>query len=79
MNKILHEHIAPSLRISLITMNSDQTNSHQRNKDKDDNSLVKQSLRISFELYNSHQNNFFSNLMKMSEYISIYLILITIH
>ena len=70
MNKIFNEHIAHSLRISLIRMNSDQTNSHQRNKDKDDNSLVKQSLRISFELYNSGQNNFYSNLMKMSEYFN---------
>ena len=35
--------------------------------DKDDNSIVKQSLQISIKLYNSGQNKFYSNLMKMSE------------
>ena len=35
-----------------------------------DNSMVKQSLQISIEPYNSCQNNFYSYLMKMSEYFS---------
>ena len=41
-------------------------------QDKDDNSIVKQSLQISIELYNSGQNSFTSNLMKMSEYLNLY-------
>ena len=41
-------------------------------QDKDDNSMVKQSLQISSELYNSVQNSFYSNLMKMSEYFNLY-------
>ena len=36
-------------------------------QDKDGNSIVKQSLQISIKLYNSGQNKFYSNLMKMSE------------
>ena len=32
--------------------------------------MVKQSLQISIEPYNSCQNNFYSYLMKMSEYFS---------
>ena len=39
-------------------------------QDKDDNSIVKQSLQISIELYNSGQNSFYSNMMKMSEYFN---------
>lgn len=38
-------------------------------QDKDGNSIVKQSLKISIELYNSDQNIFYSNLMKRSEYL----------
>ena len=41
-------------------------------QDKDNNSIVKQSLQISIELYNSGQNSFCSNLMKMSEYFNLY-------
>ena len=41
-------------------------------QDKDDNSIVKQSLQISIELYNSGQNSFYSNIMKMSEYFSLF-------
>ena len=35
-----------------------------------DNSIMKQSLQISIELYHSH-NSFYSNLMKISEYFSL--------
>ena len=38
--------------------------------DKDDNSIVKQSLQISVELYKSGQNSSYSNLMK--QYFSIW-------
>ena len=41
-------------------------------QDKDDNSTVKQSLQISIELYNSGQNSFYSNVMKMSEYFNLF-------
>ena len=41
-------------------------------QDKDDNSIVKQSLQISIELYNSSQNSFYSNIMKMSEYFNLF-------
>ena len=41
-------------------------------QDNDDNSIVKRSLPISIELYNSCQNRFYSNLMKMSEYFDLY-------
>ena len=41
-------------------------------QDKDDNSTVKQSLQISIEFYNSGQNSFFSNIMKMSEYFNLF-------
>ena len=40
-------------------------------QDKDDNSIVKQSLQISIELYNSGQNSFYSNIM-MSEYFNLF-------
>ena len=39
-------------------------------QDEGDNSTVKQFLQISIEPYNSCQNNFYSNLMRMSEYFS---------
>ena len=39
---------------------------------KDDNSIVKQSLQISIELYNSGQNSFYSNTMKVSEYFNLF-------
>ena len=39
---------------------------------KDDNSMVKQSLEISIELFNNGQNSFYSNLMKMSEYFNLF-------
>ena len=38
---------------------------------KDDNSIVKQSLQISIELYNNGQNSFYSNIM-MSEYFDLF-------
>ena len=41
-------------------------------QDKDDNSIVKQSLQILIELYNSGQNSFYSNIMKMSEYFNLF-------
>ena len=41
-------------------------------QDKDDNSIVKQSLQIPIELYNSGQNSFYSNIMKMSEYLNLF-------
>ena len=41
-------------------------------QDKDDNSIVKQSLQISIELYSSGQNSFYSNLMKVSEYFNLF-------
>ena len=41
-------------------------------QDKYDNSIVKQSLQISIELYNNGQNSFTSNLMKMSKYFNLY-------
>ena len=41
-------------------------------QDKDDNSIVKQSLQISIELYNSGQNSFYSNLMKTSENFNLF-------
>ena len=41
-------------------------------QDKEDNPIVKQSLQISFELYNSGHNSFYSNLMKMSEYFNLF-------
>ena len=41
-------------------------------QDKDDNSIVKQSLQISVELYNSGQNSFYSDIMKMSEYFNLF-------
>ena len=36
-------------------------------QDKDDNSIVKQSLQISIELYNNSLNSFYSNLMSGSK------------
>lgn len=41
-------------------------------QDKEDNSTVKQSLQISIELYNSGQNSFYSDLIKMSEHFVFY-------
>ena len=41
-------------------------------QDKDVNSIIKQSLQISIELYNSGQNSFYSNIMKMSEYFNLF-------
>ena len=41
-------------------------------QDKEDNSTVKQSLQIAIELYNSGQNSFYSDLMKMSEHFNFY-------
>ena len=38
---------------------------------KDDNSIVKQSLQISIELYNSGQNSFHSNI-QVSEYFNLF-------
>ena len=40
-------------------------------QDRNDNSMEKQSLQISIELYNSGQNSFNSNSLKMSEYFNI--------
>ena len=39
---------------------------------KDDNSMVKQSLEISIELFNNGQNSFYSKLMKVSEYFNLF-------
>ena len=36
-----------------------------------DNSIVKQLLQISIELYDGGQNSFYSNLMKMSQYFNL--------
>ena len=36
-----------------------------------DSSIVKQSLQISIELYNSGQNSFYLNLMKVSQYLNL--------
>ena len=41
-------------------------------REKDDNSMVKQSLEISIELFNNGQNSFYSKLMKMSEYFNLF-------
>ena len=41
-------------------------------QDEDDNSIVKQSLQISIAPYNSGQNSFYSNIMKMSEYFNLF-------
>ena len=35
---------------------------------KDENSIVKQSLKISVDLYHSGQNSFYSSLKKMTDY-----------
>ena len=39
-------------------------------QDKDDNSIVKQSLQISIELYSWGQDSFYSYLTKMSAYFN---------
>ena len=39
---------------------------------KDDNSMVKKSLQISIELYNSGQYSFYLNLMKTSEHFNLF-------
>ena len=41
-------------------------------REKDDNSMVKQSLEISIELFNNGQNSFYSKLMKMPEYFNLF-------
>ena len=41
-------------------------------QDKDDNSIVKQSLPKSIEPYNGGQNSSYWNLVKMSEYFNLY-------
>ena len=41
-------------------------------QDKEDDSIAKQSLQISLDLYISGQNSFYSDLMKMSEYFNFY-------
>ena len=56
----------------IISINKRMLNYLSYLQDKDDNSIVKQSLQISIELYNSGQNSFTSNLMKMSEYLNLY-------
>ena len=61
----------------IIEINKNILNYLSYLQDKDDNSIVKQSLQMSIELYNSGQNSFYSNLIKMSEYFN--LILIAIH
>ena len=40
--------------------------------EKDDNSLVKQSLQISIDLHYNSQNSFYSSLMKMTDYYDFY-------
>ena len=37
-------------------------------QEKDENSIVKQSLKISVDLYHSGQNSFYSSLKKMTDY-----------
>ena len=41
-------------------------------QDKDENSIVKQSLQITIEIYNSGQNSCYSSLMKISEYFTLF-------
>ena len=45
-------------------------------QEKDENSIVKQSLKISVDLYHSGQNSFYSSLKKMTTMISQALIVI---
>ena len=41
-------------------------------QEKDENSIVKQSLQISIDLHYNSQNSFYSSLMKMTDYYDFY-------
>ena len=57
----------------IIEVNKKILNYLSYQQDKDDNSIIKQSLQIYiYILYNSGQNSFKSNLMKMSEYFNLF-------
>ena len=56
----------------IIDINKKILNYLSYRQDKDNNSIVKQSLWISIELYISVQNSFYSNFMKMSEYFNLF-------
>ena len=57
----------------IIDINKKILNYLSNLQDKDDNSIVKQSLQISIELYNSSQNSFsYSKLMKTSEHFNLF-------
>ena len=55
----------------IIDINKKILNYLSNLQDKDDNSIVKQSLQISIELYSSGQNSFQSDLRKKSEYFNL--------
>ena len=56
----------------IIDMNKKIPNYLSFLQDKDDNSIVKQSLQMSIKFYNNGQKNFYSNLMKMSECFNLW-------
>ena len=56
----------------IIDINKKILNYLSYRQDKDNNSIVKQSLWISIELYISVQNSFYSNFLKMSEYFNLF-------
>ena len=56
----------------IIDINNKIRNHFSYLQDKDDNSMVKKSLQISIELYNSGQYSFYLNLMKTSEYFNLF-------
>ena len=57
---------------TIIDINKKILNNLSYLQDKDDNSIVKQSLQISVKLYKSGQNSSYSNLMKISEYFNLF-------
>ena len=56
----------------IISINKRMLNYLSYLQDKDDNSIVKQSLQISVKLYKSGQNSSYSNLMRISEHFNLF-------
>ena len=55
----------------IIDINKKILNYFSYSKDKDDDSIVKQALKISINPYYSRENSFYSNLMKMVDYYDL--------
>ena len=55
----------------IIDINKKILNYFSYLKDKDEDSIVKQALKISVDPYSSGENSFYSNLMKMVDYYDL--------